>query len=355
MVESIPLGLSHSTWITFRGARHHLHSKKNFPRVRTAHGIHAANHMFGNNSFRGAYPADKDWSLFDKAQELRQFGGGYKSFLERWMKRHPKSKGPNLVLGRCRGGVDFFSIYAEEFHMTGRSPDRAVFGDEWSGPGRGKQHVQNLAPSYIDFRAWVASHFVRRGLGVYFDNTFPMIAPDTVTTSAYELPDGSVQPSYGMWARREYFRRIWIIHHTMNPSDPTCQPEMQLHITNGHVLPFMTWNDCNLDLEWRRAAPMQKAFSADLMRTETTGLQTGCRPLAFSWGDDLKAFGALMVHECNSWGWSKPHKTYMPMLFEIGYGLPDCNIYNYWDPADPVHTSNDEDVKSLLVERNGKA
>jgi len=91
------------------------------------------------------------------------------------------------------------------------------------------------------------------------------------------------------------------------------------------------------------------------MLTESTGLQTGCRPWAFLWGDEMKAFGSLMVHEVIPWGNPGPYRTYLPMLYEIGYGLPDCNIHNYWDPKDPVRTSNDKDVKSLLVERDGKA
>ena len=47
---------------------------------------------------------------------------------------------------------------------------------------------------------------MKRGVGLYFDNAFPKRGLDPLTTSAYRLPDGRVQPSAGIWAHRDYLR-----------------------------------------------------------------------------------------------------------------------------------------------------
>jgi hypothetical protein len=38
-------------------------------------------------------------------------------------------------------------------------------------------------------------------------------------------------------------------------------------------------------------------------------------------------------------------------LIAFGYGEADCEVFNYWQPNDPVRISNDAQVKSLLLQR----
>jgi len=52
-----------------------------------------------------------------------------------------------------------------------------------------------------------------------FDNAFPKRGYDLLTTSAYRLPNGNIQPSASMWAHREFLKRIWNIHQELGPKD----------------------------------------------------------------------------------------------------------------------------------------
>ncbi len=100
-----------------------------------------------------------------------------------------------------------------------------------------------------------------------------------MTSDAYRLPDGRMQPSSGLWAHRDYLRRIWVLHRTV--ADPRMPVLQMIHMTNTQILPYMVWNEANLDLEWKDGAePVQWKYGADLMRAHSLGRQTGNIPLA---------------------------------------------------------------------------
>ena len=98
----------------------------------------------------------------------------------------------------------------------------------------------------------------------------------------------------------------------MAPADAL--PAMMIHMTNTHILPYMVWNDENLDLEWKFGPePQQSKFSYDFLRAETLGRQTGNVPWALDRIMDAKSkeqeamavrtrFGTMMVHEIRWWG-----------------------------------------------------
>jgi hypothetical protein len=131
-------------------------------------------------------------------------------------------------------------------------------------------------------------------------------------------------------------------------------PKMTLHMTNTQILPYMVWNDSNLDLEWRyQVVPRQKAFSPDLLRAESLGLQTGNIPQSLAHNrDDLSHFGTLMVHEIRSWFTNKRARDMLEKMLRLGYGQ-DARVINYWDPEPPLSVS-DEQCKWLLLENDGR-
>jgi hypothetical protein len=314
-------------------------------------------------------------SILNKMQELRLNGGNPGRFLDIWLERSEKIADFNDTnWKRFRGqsrrslqrsaGVagDYLNMYWEEFHRVSRThPETEVFGNEWSG-GYGKGSMHTLAPSYLDFQCWYGAEYLRRGIGLYFDNVFPKRTGDVETTAAYRMPGGVIQPSANMWRHREYLKRIWILHKQLAPAETP--PIMMLHMTNTHILPYMGWNQSNLDLEWFYGPdPQQSKYSHDLLRAETIGLQTGNIPLALATVKDAESaeererayrtrFGTLFVHEIK-WRYKGVGAELMTEVLDFGYGREDCRVYNYWDPDDPVATSNSE-VKSILLERDGK-
>jgi hypothetical protein len=136
-------------------------------------------------------------------------------------------------------------------------------------------------------------------------------------------------------------------------------------MTNTHIVPYMVWNESNLDLEWLYGArPAQSKYPAELLRAESMGLQTGNIPIIiattkkgrFTREEKQKAdrtrWGAMLVHEIKG----KKAATvdrYPEPLVEFGYGLDDCEVYNYW-ADDPVLSVSDDQCKWLLLSRNEK-
>jgi hypothetical protein len=330
-------------------------------------------------TMKETYPLNRDFSILNKMQEIQLTGSwaGKRNFMEVWKKRNLSDYEPqgrkskeqimrlvNVTLSRGRAAHPYGhqNVYWEEFHRVSRfHPETDVFGHEWSGR-YGKGSVHSLAPSYLDFQCWYGAEFIRRGVGLYFDNTFPKRAYDPVTTNAYRLPDGSIQPSANMWRHRRYLRRIWTLHQQLAPAET--KPLMMFHMTNTHILPYMVWNESNLDLEWFYGPdPQQSKYPADLLRTESIGLQTGNIPLVLAFINDTKSaeeksraqrtrFGTMFVHEIK-WRYQGTGAELMQKVLEFGYGRDDCRVHNYWDPDDPVKTSN-EQAKSILLEREGE-
>jgi hypothetical protein len=136
-----------------------------------------------------------------------------------------------------------------------------------------------------------------------------------------------------------------------------------LHMTNSHVLPYMVFNQSNLDLEWFYGPdPQQGKYAHDLLRAESIGLQTGCIPLVLAHTGrsergrtvgERTCFGTMFVHEIRI-RYRHASAPLMEAVLDFGYGLPDCRVFNYWDDNYPLAAS-DEKAKSIVLRRNGKA
>lgn len=341
-------------------------------------------------SYCAKAPWGNDFRIADWAYERRTGKPGpSKEDLEAWKERNfPKDMDPkfrqdaiNLAvgpfLGSFRPGQKYYKMYFEEFHTTAQvQPESHVFQSEWTGgwhaPLLERATVQGhkmwgigtggIVASYRDFACWYAAQWVKRGIGIYFDNSYPLRSYDILTTNAYRLPDGQIQPSAGIWARREYLKRVWVIHRTMAPADAL--PAMMIHMTNTHILPYMVFNDENLDLEWKFGPePQQSKFPYDFLRAESLGRQTGNVPWVLDKIMDTRSkeqervavrtrFGAMMVHEIRWWDVRKEDLDLYKILNEFGYGQDDCQVWNYWQ-ADYPFRASDPEAKSLLLD-NGK-
>ena len=218
-------------------------------------------------------------------------------------------------------------------------------------------------PSYRDFAVWFGAKWLRRSIGLYFDNVFFERSTNLQRTSAYYREDGRIQPSAQVWAKREYLKRIWVLHQKLfMPETPQI---MMIHMTNAHVIPWESFNQANLDLEWRGGArPFQPKFSPALLRAESIGRQSGCIPMAIAATKNKKKsaspikqeradrtrMGGFVVHEMRL-EWSG--QNWPQELSTFGYGLKDCKVHNYWDERSPLTVSDDR-CKWLLLQRKGK-
>jgi hypothetical protein len=339
-----------------------------------------AEYWGSDEGYSAKYPRHGDLSVLDRFRDAR-LGEPFDraAFIEEWAARNcqPDQKyghynaeqlrslvQTTLNMGAAAPGPQHrFSAYWEEFHSTSALHEEvATFGSEWSGR-YGYGSTGGIVPSYRDFAVWWGAEFIRRGIGLYFDNACPMRAYDLTTTSAYRLPNGRIQPSAGLWARREYLKRIWVIHRT--EADPRMPVIQIVHITNTHILPYLVWNDANLDLEWFYGPePQQAKYAPDLLRTESLGRQSGNLPLVMANIDSTKTpeekafiertrFGTMMIHEIKARMWHEDGQLLRRVL-DFGYGQPDCEVFNYWDENHPVKISNAAQVKSLLLKRGSE-
>ena len=360
-------------------------------------------HLFGRDAiFAAKYPRGKDYSPFAKFHARRKGEKvGINAFVEKWAGKHLhdemtdglKRRYKNLMRNILRAGGNvgpdtYFTSYFDEFRKTiiwheemktywsewVRSFERpwGPLYDEWSNRPTKKDHQRwsrptgSVVKSYRDFACYFAKKQLENGVGIYFDNTFLQPAYNLVTTTAYTRPDGTIQPSAQIWARRKYLRRIWVLHKQLyQPETPQI---MMLHMTNSHILPYMVWNQANLDLEWkvRGARPFQEKFSPELLRAESLGRKTGNYPMAMlnprrpdHMSKEEFAFiqrthrDALYVHEIKYSPNIRTAAAPEP-LSDFGYGQPDCRVINYWEPEAPISVSDDQ-CKWILLRREGKA
>ena len=330
-------------------------------------------------TMKETYPLDADFDVLNKFQEVRLTGStaGTNVFKKAWRRRHledyePKGrKEPSQVMslvdhmiGQSRHQPDYRNVYWEEFFsVSWHHPETRQFLNEWYGDDR---FGFRPSESYIDFQCWYGAEFIRRGIGLYFDNTFPKAASNPFLSTAYRDEEGKIHHSARMWWHREYLKRIWVLHQQLAPA--ATRPIMMFHMTNSHMVPYMTHGQTNLDLEWKYGpAPAQRKFSADLLRAETLGLQTGNIPLALTDTERLNKkpapaaqveqaertyFGVLAVHEVR-FRYGGISRKLMDFLLDFGYARDNCEIYNYW-AADPPVKIDDERCKWLLLERDGK-
>jgi len=327
--------------------------------------------------FCSAYPINRDYSLFDAIRRIKGTPGGdmvrakgTDAFLKDWLKRNGLDK-PKLDEGQQRarsrapgelamGGIGgtYNAQYWDEYHGDSwRYPERQVFAGEWN--------VNNMAQSRRDFRCYHAEETVKRGFGLYFDNAFPHACYDTTTSDAYVIPGLGTQPSANLWAQRDYHRRIWNIIQESGGKAGGSRPISMIHMTNTGILPYLTWNDMNIDLEWFYGPePQQSKYAHQLLLAESAGRQFGCYPFVLATVQDCKSpaeeriakrskFGAMAVHEIKIDGQGSGLQMSMwRILFDFGYGKPECTVFNYWDKTYPAACDNPE-VKSLLL-ANGK-
>ncbi|MFP4176670.1 MAG: glycoside hydrolase domain-containing protein, partial [Candidatus Brocadiia bacterium] len=357
-------------------------------------------HVFGlPAAYAAKYPVNKDFSTLDAFYKLRQGQRvDEQKVAERWVDQNLNHEGATRQLrsmyrGLVANGIgrgtsrDFFSAYFDEFRGTTTfCEEHPTFRCSWDMKEVFLRQVQGfterfgtkitdvshrrwffgsgtMVPSYRDFATWFGAKWLRRSAGLYFDNVFPVRSWNPYLTNAYRREDGQIQPSTQMWARREYLKRIWVLHKELfMPETPQI---MMTHMTNAHVVPWQSFNQVNLDLEWRGGPrPFQPKFSPDHLRAESIGRQSGCVPTAIAEVEpkegsasevDLKRghrtrAGGFMVHEILP-EWSG--QDWPEEVFEFGYGLEECEVYNYWDDDAPVEVS-DESCKWLLLQRGDR-
>lgn len=345
------------------------------------------------------FPLDHDFSLLDKAQqngkdtaagkkvstqfindkaeELKAKGWGDSMTPAAWLRRWapPGDGWRNTAIN---GSLP--SIYYEEHWTDPGQTDVDTFGDEWSGREftgqwsiREKDRIVYDSPymletgksgkflsgdycdSLVDFSVYYAEEYLKRGIGLYFDNTYPKTSTDINNTSAYVTEDGRIQPCTQIWAQRDYYRRIWNLINEHNEGGMNPPVWFSHHMTNTMILPWNEWTTCNLDNEFTWTDVARKIRPAvipwDYLLVETNGRQVGVPghshyPVTGTVTNATTEWSMRMVNEITN---REPNKLFDEMK-QFGYGNDAVDVINYWTGDNRVSVSND-DVKWLALAR----
>ena len=276
--------------------------------------------------------------------------------------------GPTRLFGYTNArGIGF---HAEEF---------ATFQDEWLRYGwfnrqwnrlGGVSYDVSPSPSFVDFAVWYYKKMIDTWTdGVYWDNTFLSAHYDPVVGNAWFDEKGVVHPGMGLFHLRELIKRTAIMHWQAGRDVAEARtPFISLsHMTNTMIVPVLSFGNCNMDWEWKYGyADFQDRFSPDLTVTETIGRQVGAWGTILAGGHpDVKdprtpwmwrtRLGVCLVHEIHNFDYRPAEDVaFYEKLFEFGYGLPECKVYNYWDPPHPVSVSG-VDARTLVAAKPGGA
>ncbi len=248
--------------------------------------------VWGGYNCAWHYPDPKDWRLVEKVVSARDpevrknvWKGEFKAFFEEMNARrqfperkvHGREEWLKNVLGfasrnRHPNGI---TVYYEEFQTSGLHPESVAYMDEWdlgswcrfikyNYVGKAFPDSRAWGPaartanqrSWRDFAVYYADQWMRRGVGIYYDNTYPQ-----VDRNRFNLRRTGTPWQNGIWGHRAYFRRVWkrsreLMAKGMTPVDPMYNdPERRLrlhivgHVTNCQVLPYTTWWDATLGVE----------------------------------------------------------------------------------------------------------
>ncbi len=385
--------------------------------------------VWGGFNCADKVPANRDWTIVDKAMEgartgkadwewfaayaktnttlINEGGGATPGRFRRVPLEQAKANGQpwltalNHFVGQAAGlstnrGI---TVYFEEHQTSGAYPDVAEFHDEWADnsfsryrmfhyPYTWGPEARSANPkSYQDFAVFYANEWMRRGIGIYYDNTYPM-----TDHNRHRLQDQGLGWQSSIWGHREYYKRVWKRSRELMASGQVTRPLHTVgHVTNCQVLPYTTWWDSTLGVEspgqWQpepglSAEARQRArdewgflilptpakgsagralpYPPDYLRAMECGRMAGLIPHYRHLLRSEDAFGGIgigygatdqggdaavrahrllsdkamgMVHEIRGGGSPHDHAGIQILAdaFRVyGYGKPEVAVHNYW-------------------------
>lgn len=331
-----------------------------------------------------------DWSIVDKIIEARETGEVDAEWFQTWEEKY----NPPLVHGRVDWSDRTLSfakresklpqdyptmIYFEEMRASVFSQEWITFQDEWgtqpftprNWPSldvmrRGFNNQGNASISfprtYQDYALYYANEWLKRGVGLYWDNTYPQPNFDPLTGNAYLTEDGNIQPSITLFNQREYMKRIWNLlgEYRLKHKPGDRLLEWSIHTTNTSLLPLQTFATIQLDYEVHST----EVAPPDFVRAEMTGLQLGNMPHVLDkiQGDvNPHSLKLSKVHQKRiEWGMRRVHEIFVhhgyvsnlgpweEVFRGFGYGTDLVEINRYFDD-EPLLSADMADIKWIQL------
>lgn len=234
-----------------------------------------------------------------------------------------------------------------EHNSMGPSFEQKYFGEEWQAArekaGLGQLWYGESLQDYIihNLDKWIKDCGID---GWYLDNVRPVTSDNTDAGRGYLLPDGRTQPTYNLFAMREFFLRLRAIWQENGKTS-----EIVNHMTNNMILPWNGAVDIAYDGEHHVIYPdMDKDFmdfwSLERLRMDypaqwgvainfMTEYQGAWDPVRLA--KVMRAYyGAIMLHDTLFTGNNFTDAQTKFLLAErerFGLGEDDVTFLPYWD------------------------
>ena len=354
-----------------------------------------ANYYWGGVSY-DVYPFRKKFELYDSFRQCRLTGVADPADIAAWMKDleplWPKgTKRYEFLFNHIRAGyhVAKSSRWDKGWRIFGytnprgvgfHAPEFATFQDEWLryswfnrewSERRAIAYDVSPSRSFQDYALWYYRKMLTCFDGVYWDNVYLSAHYDPVVGDAWNDAKGRTHPTLGLFHLRNLIKRtaVMLWQESKNLPEHRRPPITLSHMTNTMIVPVLSFENCNMDWEWKYGyADFQDRFSADLTVAETLGRQVGAWPTVLAGGhpdpkDERTAWvwrtrlGVCLVHEIQAFAWRPAEEAQLyRKLFDFGYGEDDCRVHNYWEDGHPVSVeSQGVDARTLAMARDHSA
>lgn len=319
------------------------------------------------------YPDNHDFSIVDKIQEARRnkepLDTDFLNFKDKNRYYIDWTVYETPWLPFVTNSYTANCTYFEEHFIQSRNIEWQIFQDEWAhvlfnrfeprdanGVWLYHNHYGCTARSYRDFALFYANEWLKRGISLYFDNTYPKIDLNPYSTGFY---DGRL---ISIWTQRDYYRRIYKLLSYYNEKGSEWPLDFTVHMTNSPTIPINTWTTSFLDLEQpyrRKKDGTEIPFPPDYTLSMTLGRTVGVIPHIMY---PLRNIGGWTTrgHRMNehqvlsNWGMSTVHElaprnnrrskntlanSYAKAYHDFGY--PDeVSVHNYWEDKPYITVSN---------------
>ncbi|MCC6578899.1 MAG: hypothetical protein IT440_00525 [Phycisphaeraceae bacterium] len=361
--------------------------------------------IIGSTLYWGAnvdlpYPMGKDFSYFAEFKRMRETGkldAQTQTFIENWVRKvaevYPEGSPQfeqiklHIPAGmRIAAGTPWSNGWRAVPYTNARgtaflSDEFATFQDEWLNYdffnrqwSRTGAVAYDVTPStsFTDCALWYYRNILTCMDGIYWDNLYLSARQDPVVGDGTWTDDhGRVHPELGLFALRDLIKRTAVLLHQEAQSMPASRlPLVSIgHMTNANLVPVLSFLNCTYDWEWHYGADdFQDRFTPELTLAETIGRQVGAWPTILPGGYwtpqhpkyawlERNRLGVCLVHELwpSDGYFPEPSRVMYEKLYAFGYGLPECGVYNYWQPGHPASVTSSTVVgKTLVISKAGQ-
>ncbi len=261
----------------------------------------------------------------------------------------------------------------EDFHFV--PPEWEAYGESWMIQPNYKSYTYlrvSPASTWADFSLNQVKRYITEGnaSGIYLDESFPYADTAEAHGMGYTDATGTRQPTYAVFATRDYYKRLAYLFETHGKG----RPSILSHTSSTIAVPYLSMADIQLTGEqyyhnmrhWEQEAYPSYIEMAPLedFHAEHRGVQFGFVPSFLpvykgihrtQWphtetepGPTRELLALTLLHDVLVWPlWCHAESVHQTQRVKAAYGIGDSDVvyHPYWRETEPVYESDSDQVK----------